>query len=85
MTTTPIEVGDIVLYRHPEDGVVWPAMVLEVVQETGPDGAVTDPPDGSDVTCLLQIFRARGNDWKRAVEAKHAPEGAAQRGTWYRK
>jgi hypothetical protein len=72
--------GAIVMYHHPEDGVQWPALILEVVA-TYPDVASTDDvvgalvhgeadPPGTVYECLLQVFRPRGNFWTRCGEGE---------------
>lgn len=60
-------VGRIVLYKHPlhPEGGYWPALILEITEHPG---GVLDPPGAVEVLCHLQIFRPRGNEWKRVIE-----------------
>jgi hypothetical protein len=55
--------GRIVNYHHPVDGHDWPAIILEVTGGPDDDVSVNEP-----YLCNLQIFRARGNEWRRANE-----------------
>jgi hypothetical protein len=74
--------GRIVDYHHGEDDRWWPSIVLEVnttpgytptsseriVNDDGEAIMVPAAPVPAESVCYLQVFRPRGNEWRRCTE-----------------